>query len=48
MQEYNKDYYQDNKDKINTPYICNGNYTNANRVRHFKSIKHQTALNNND
>ena len=46
-----KEYYQDNKDKINTPYICdicNGRYTHTHRIRHCKSIKHQTALNNND
>ena len=57
--EKNKDkiqeYYENNKDKINamrkTPYICdicNGRYTYAHRTEHFKSIKHQTALNNND
>ena len=35
----------------NTHYICdicNGKYTHANRAQHFKSIKHQTSLNNND
>ena len=53
--KFSKDYYEDNKDKINaikkTHYICdicNGNYNHTNRARHFKSIKHQTALNNND
>ena len=46
-----KEYYQDNKDKINTPYICdicNGRYTHTHRAKHFNSQKHQTALNNND
>ena len=50
-----KEYYDKNKDKINeikkTPYICNicnGRYTYNHRAKHFKSIKHQTALNNND
>ena len=49
-----KEYYENNKDKINvmknTPHICdicNGRYTYANRAIHFKSPKHQTALNNN-
>ena len=49
-----KEYRQNNKDKINvmknTPHICdicNGRYTYANRAIHFKSPKHQTALNNN-
>jgi hypothetical protein len=53
--EYIKEYYEDNKNKINAmrkiPYICdvcNGRYTHTNRAQHFKSIKHQTALNNND
>ena len=47
----NKEYYQDNKDKINTPYICdicNGRYTHTHRAKHCNSQKHQTALNNND
>ena len=55
IQKVNKEYYEDNKDKINatkkTNYICdicNGNYTHTNRAQHFKSIKHQTALNNNN
>ena len=62
IQEYrenNKDkmqeYYKNNKDKINeikkTHYICdicNGTYTHTHRAQHFKSIKHQIALNNND
>jgi hypothetical protein len=55
MQEYNKEYYEDNKDKINaikkTHYICdicNGRYTHTHRAQHFKSLKHQSALNNND
>ena len=46
-----KEYYQDNKDKINTPYICdicNGRYTHTHRAKHCNSQKHQTALNNND
>ncbi len=50
-----KEYYEKNKDKINamqnTPYICdicNGKYTHNNRAKHFKSHKHQTAVNNND
>ena len=50
-----KEYYENNKDKINamrkTPYICdicNGKYIHNNRAKHFKSQKHQTALNNND
>ncbi len=50
-----KEYYDKNKDKINTVKkthyicdICNGNYTYANRAKHYKSKKHQTALNNND
>jgi hypothetical protein len=57
--ENNKDkmqeYYKNNKDKINeikkTHYICdicNGTYTHTHRAQHFKSLKHQTALNNND
>ena len=35
----------------NTPHICdicNCRYTYVNRAIHFNSIKHQTALNNND
>ena len=55
IQKIKKIYYENNKDKINaiknTPYICdicNGRYTYAHRTEHFKSIKHQTALNNND
>ena len=43
------------KGKINaiqrTPHICdicNGKYIHANRARHVDSLKHQTALNNND
>jgi hypothetical protein len=55
MQEYNKEFREYNKVKINTmrkiPYICdicNGNYTHANRVQHINTQKHQTALNNND
>jgi hypothetical protein len=55
VKEYNKEYYEDNKDKINaikkTHYICdicNGNYTHNHRAQHFKSIKHQIALNNNN
>ncbi len=46
-----KQYYENNKNKINTHYICdicNGNYTHNHRAKHFKSLKHQTALNNND
>ena len=50
-----KEYYENNKDKIKgireTRYICdicNGNYTYANRAKHFNTQKHQTALNNND
>ena len=50
-----KEYYENNKDKnkdkINTPYICdicNGRYTHNHRAKHFKSLKHQTELNNND
>jgi hypothetical protein len=55
IQKVNKEYYKNNKDKINeikkTHYICdicNGTYTHTHRAQHFKSIKHQTALNNND
>ena len=55
IQKVNKEYYEDNKDKINaikkTHYICdicNGNYTHNHRAKHFKSLKHQTALNNNN
>ena len=50
-----KEYYENNKDKIKgireTRYICdicNGNYTYANRAKHFNTQKHQTAVNNND
>ena len=50
-----KEYYQDNKNKINaiknTPYvcdICNGKYTYANRVQHINSQKHQTSVNKID
>ena len=55
IRDHQKEYYENNKDKINaiqkTPHICdicNGRYTYAHRTEHFKSIKHQTALNNND
>ena len=58
QKEKNKDKIQENyekKGKINaiqrTPHICdicNGRYTYTNRIQHIKSIKHQTALNNND
>ena len=55
IQKNKKEYYEKNKNKINailyTHYICdicNGNYIHNHRARHFKSIKHQTALNNND
>ena len=55
IRDHRKEYYENNKDKINaiqnTPYvcdICNGRYTHAHRAKHFKSLKHQTALNNND
>ena len=55
IQKIKKIYYENNKDKINaiknTPYICdicNGRYTYAHRTEHFKSIKHQTALNNDN
>jgi hypothetical protein len=55
IKEYIKEYYEDNKNKINaikkTHYICdicNGNYTHNNRAKHFNTKKHQTALNNND
>ncbi len=46
-----KNYYENNKDKINTHYICdfcNGRYTHNNRAKHFNTQKHQTAVNNND
>jgi hypothetical protein len=51
IQKNSKNYYEKNKDKINTHYICdvcNGRYTHTHRAEHFKSLKHQTALNNND
>ena len=51
IQKNSKYYYENNKNKINTPYICdicNGNYTHNNRAKHINSQKHQTALNNND
>jgi hypothetical protein len=55
IQLFSKEYYEDNKNKINaikkTHYICdicNGRYTNTNRVKHINTEKHQTALNNND
>ena len=55
IQKVNKEYYENNKNKIiamqKTPHICdicNGRYTHVHRSRHFKSLKHQTALNNND
>jgi hypothetical protein len=51
IQKNSKNYYENNKDKINTHYICdvcNGRYTHTHRAEHFKSLKHQTALNNND
>jgi hypothetical protein len=51
IQKNSKNYYENNKNKINTHYICdvcNGNYTYTNRVKHINSQKHQTALNNND
>jgi hypothetical protein len=49
IQKIKKEYYENNKDKINTRYICdicNGNYTYANRVKHFNTQKHQSELNN--
>ena len=55
IQKIKKIYYDKNKNRINaikkTHYICdicNGNYTHNNRAEHYKSKKHQTALNNND
>jgi len=55
IQKINKEYRENNKDKINAIKkthhicnICNGKYTNNNRVQHINSKKHQTALNNND
>ena len=47
--EYNREYYEKNKDKINTHYICdicNGRYTHNNRIKHINTEKHQTELNN--
>ena len=53
--EYIKEYYEDNKNKINaikkTNYICdicNSTYTYSHKARHINTEKHQTALNNND
>ena len=54
IQKVNKEYYENNKNKIiamqKTPHICdicNGRYTNIHRARHYNSLKHQTAVNNN-
>jgi hypothetical protein len=51
--ENQKEYYNKNKVKINNQQnqkhicnICNCNYTYANKSRHYKSLKHQQALNN--
>ena len=51
--EYYKNYYIDNKDKIKLNKnqicicdICNGNYTKSHKSHHEKSNKHQNNLNN--
>ena len=39
-----KQYYQDNKKKNShkIPCYCNGTYTSQNKLKHFKTKKHQT------
>ena len=47
IQKYKKQYYKDNKDKINQQYNCEcgGKYVYNNKSRHFKSQKHQIYIN---
>ena len=47
-QEYSKDWYQANKEKLKqlVKCDCGGKYQLYGKSHHFKSIKHQTFLNN--
>ena len=47
--EYQKQYRKDNKNKLQQKHMCNvcgGKFTNEHKSQHFKSKKHQKALNN--
>jgi hypothetical protein len=47
-QEYNANYQQENREKINAKHeceICGGKFTFANKTQHFKSNKHKRAVN---
>ena len=49
MSEYHKQYYQTHKADWfvkNKCDICGGSYCKASRYNHFKTKKHQIALNN--
>jgi len=44
----NNQYYQDNKTKLNQQHICEtcgSNYSTIHKLRHFKTYKHQNAVN---
>lgn len=47
QQQYNKDYYNKNKDKLNHKFTCmncNGSYSLTSMSQHFKTKKHLNAL----
>ena len=50
IKDYSKDYYINNKNKINKQKKqknnceCAGTYTDTNKIRHIRSIKHQQFL----
>jgi len=46
LAEYIKEYYKENKEKINEKNICEcgGKYTHTHKTRHFKSLKHSNYI----